>query len=229
MDIMFRLVSFFSILFFSLNAKEPCKLLVTGCGRSGTNYTAEVLMRSGYDIKHEKPGVHGCVSWPMAVNSYSPWGPMSNDDFEHVFHQVRNPLNVINSWIVNISNLKRDEWQFIRRHVPEIKEDDSVIVSAVKYWIYWNKMADAISEWRYRIEDFKEILPEFMQRAEIEIDLNEFDKIATNFNTWSEITTKLTWEQLKNELPDELYKLLENLSNEYGYAITDEIDAYIKK
>lgn len=215
----------FSILIFfisSLIATEPCKLLVTGCGRSGTNYTAEVLGHSGYDIHHERPGADGCVSWPMAVNSYSPWGPLSNDTFQHIFHQVRNPLNVINSWVVNLDDLTRDEWKFIRKHIPEIKESDSIFVSAVKYWIYWNLIAETKAEWRYKIEEFDEILPEFMERSGIIIDMDQLQYIARNYNTWKEITIKLTWEKLKRELPEELYFQLESLASKYGYSITDE-------
>jgi len=211
----------FLFFIFSLNANEPCILLVTGCGRSGTNYMAEVLNQSGYDIKHEKPGVDGCVSWPMAVDSYSPWGPMSNDRFEHVFHQVRNPLNVINSWIVNIEDLNRDEWKFIRNHVPQIHPTDSLIVSATKYWIYWNKLAESRSEWRYKIEEFKDNLPEFMERSGIIVDVDQMEKISTSYNSWKKITTKLTWSMLKQELPLELYEELESLALKYGYPVTD--------
>ena len=218
---MFKIISFLTLFILSLNAKEPCKLLVTGCGRSGTNYTADILRLSGYDIKHEKPGLDGVVSWPMAVDSYSPWGPSSNDQFEHIFHQVRHPLNVINSWVVNISDLNRDEWKFIRNHVPEIKETDSVIESAVKYWIYWNLIAETKAEWRYKIEEFKEIIPEFMERSGIVIDLDQLQVISTNHNTWKEITIKLTWDELKEQLPEDLFVQLESLARKYGYSLTD--------
>ena len=99
---------------------------MTGCGRSGTNYLAVFLEKSGYEIFHERLGQDGVVSWPMTVNSLSPWGPISEESFQHIFHQVRHPLPVLTSWLVNLYDLNRDEWVFIRYHIPEIKLSDSL-------------------------------------------------------------------------------------------------------
>lgn len=117
-------------------------LLVTGCGRSRTNYMAVFLEKSGYRILHERLGDDGVVSWPMAVNSLGPWGPLSEESFDHVFHQVRHPLFVMTSWIVNLHDVNRDEWEFIRRYIPEINLSDSLIVQCAKYWYYWNLLAE---------------------------------------------------------------------------------------
>ena len=117
-------------------------LLIIGCGRSGTNYLALVLEKAGYEIFHERIGKHGTVSWPMTVNSISPWGPLSEDSFLNIFHQVKHPLAVLTSWIVNLHDLNRDEWLFIRRHIPQIKSEDSLIVQCAKYWYYWNLLAE---------------------------------------------------------------------------------------
>ena len=181
---------------------------------------ALLLERSGYDIHHEVPGTEGCVSWSMAVDSYSPWGPASHDLFEHTFHQVRNPLNVISSWMVNLSNLERDEWVFIRKHIPSISPNDTPLVSAVKYWIYWNRLAESKAEWRYKIEELESILPEFMDRSGIVIEKEVLDQLSKHYNSWKKITTPLSWNDLKEGLPRKLYKELEALALKYGYSIT---------
>jgi len=192
-------------------------LLVTGCGRSGTNYLAICLERSGYSIKHEQPGEDGTVSWPMAVNSYSPWGPESEDHFEHIFHQVRNPLAVITSWIVNLNDVTRDEWVFIRHHIPEIHPEDPLIVQCAKYWYYWNLLVEQKAEWRFPIEDFEEVLPEFTKRSGLVLDRQELKQIPKNFNSWRKIQNRITWNDLKVHLPKDLYRNIWEMACRYGY------------
>ena len=43
--------------------RPQLKVLVIGCGRSGTLYTATVLQLLGIDVGHELPGRNGMVSW----------------------------------------------------------------------------------------------------------------------------------------------------------------------
>lgn len=210
----------FVLLGHSLHATSHT-LLVTGCGRSGTNYMAEYLEKSGYKIFHERLGDDGVVSWPMAVNSLSPWGPLTEDSFNHVFHQVKHPLPVLTSWIVNIYDLNRDEWMFIRKHIPEINLDDTLIVQCAKYWYYWNLLVEKQAEWRYRIEDLEKILPEFIDRSGLVLDSELIHEIPSNFNTWKDTTNKITWADLKLELPYDLYQNIQAMALRYGYNIND--------
>lgn len=211
---------FFSTIFLFILICETCcayTLLVTGCGRSGTRFLSEFLEESGYSIKHEKPGEEGCVSWPMSVNSYSPWGPESEDTFEHVFHQVRNPLAVITSWLINLDDLSRDEWIFIRQHVPEIDPEDSLIVQCAKYWYYWNLLAEEKAEWRYQIENLEEVLPEFMKRSGLVLNRKILRRVPRNINTWKVIQEQITWNDLKSQIPEDLYINIRNMAYRYGY------------
>jgi hypothetical protein len=209
-------VSLYFLFGYALQA-APIALLVTGCGRSGTTYMATFLEKSGYEILHERLGKEGVVSWPMSVDSLSPWGPLSKQSFQHVFHQVKHPLPVLTSWMINLSNLNRDEWVFIRRHVPEIKLSDSLIVHCAKYWYYWNLLAEKKAEWRYRIEDLVDILPEFMQRSGLILDYKVLEQIPSNCNTWLDTRYKLTWNDLKRELPRDLYQKIRDMAYRYGY------------
>lgn len=196
-------------------------LLVTGCGRSGTYYMSLFLEKSGYDILHERLGNDGIVSWPMAVNFSSPWRPSSQESFQHVFHQVRHPLSVITSWMVNLHDINRDEWIFIRRHIPEIKLSDPLVVQCAKYWYYWNLLAEKNAEWRYRIEDLKEILPEFMERSGLVLDENILDQIPSNSNSWNETENKITWADLEKELPQDLFQNILDMAHRYGYSLEE--------
>lgn len=201
---------------------EKKLLLVVGCGRSGTTFTSKYLSSLGLDIQHEKQGNDGCVSWPMVVNSYSPWGPIAIDlNFRHIFHQVRNPLHVITSWYINIKDLDRDEWSFIRKHVKEIYRDDSLLVSCAKYWYYWNLKAEEMAEWRFRIEDLEHELPTLEKMLSIKCDIATLQQMPTAVNTWQPTKKKIKWSDLERELPYDLLQKIQTMAQRYGYAIKD--------
>ncbi len=90
--------------------------LVTGCGRSGTQYVARLLVAMGMRVHHEHVflpdrmegqtkdtmtalmqtmEVDGSVSW-FAV----PYLDLIPDDWK-IIHLVRNPVKVIRSWVAH--------------------------------------------------------------------------------------------------------------------------------
>lgn len=87
------------------NRTRPAPFVVTGCGRSGTKYMAEVLKRCGLKCDHEgvfdppvrsveiPAGLDGDVSWAAApfVSAMA--------SGTKVLHQVRHPLDVISSFV----------------------------------------------------------------------------------------------------------------------------------
>lgn len=215
----------FSVIFILLTCTvfpEERFVLITGCGRSGTDFMSFLLKSCGLQIEHERDGIDGCVSWPMAVNNFSPWGPLGEDvKFLHTFHQVRNPLHVITSWYINIQDLDCDEWVFIRAHIPEIKREDSHLVHCSKYWYYWNLLAERLCEWRYRIEDIDELPKEFESRLGVHIDKDILNWIPRNINTRNSTEHKVTWKDLEQELPCELFFDLQDMAKRYGYTTSD--------
>lgn len=197
----------------------PKKLLIIGCGRSGTEFMATFLRASGLDVLHERPcSKDGCVSWPMVVSHYSPWGPLEeNPRYEHIFHQVRNPLHVITSWTVNLKQLKSDEWRFVRAHIPEISSSDPLLVHAAKYWYYWNLKAEALAEWRYRIEDLNELLEEFSERIEFPLEHDVLSNLPHTINSWRSTLQKITWRELEAILEPSFFLKLQEMAERYGY------------
>ena len=199
-----------------------CKVLVIGCGRSGTTYTTTLLRECGYDIQHESFGEDGSVSWAMTVNQYSYISlEQVTDSFEHIFHQVRNPLNVITSWSSNFydpnSHFHNRVWSYIYQYIPQINQNDPLITKCAKYWYYWNLLAEEKAEWRYRIEDIEEIFPEFCEKLGIPTNLEALQRVPKNTNTWSDTTNKVTWEELERELDPELYQNIREMATRYGY------------
>jgi hypothetical protein len=158
------------------------KVLVTGCGRSGTRYTTFLFRRLGLDVLHERLGRDGIASWTMAVSSEQrPYGPPSSHcSFEHVFHQLRNPLEVIRS----VTTFGPESWAFICAHTP-CRMEDPVLLRAATYWLYWTDYADRIATWRYRIEAIDAIFPELCERLGVGCDWQVLRSIPRDVNTRS--------------------------------------------
>jgi hypothetical protein len=156
------------------------RLLITGCGRSGTRYITHLLRRLGMDVRHERMGAAGIASWGMAVDSDTvAWGvPTRQFAFEHIFHQVRDPRHVIAS----ATTFKPDSWTFICAHAP-IALSEPVLLRAAKYWYYWNLEAEKIAHWRYRIESFHDVFDEFCSRLRLAADRTVLNHVDPDVNT----------------------------------------------
>lgn len=219
---MYRWVILFVVTFSYFEAteqKEQRYLLITGCGRSGTAFMNEFLYQSGLDVVHEKrAGDHGCVSWLMAADcDWAPWGPLSKDyTFEHVFHQVRDPCKVIQSFY-NFPPLAT--WEWICTVIPEISLTDSNLVKCAKYWYYWNLMAERKAEWTYRIEDIDEAYLEMGKRLKMPLSRMVLSMVPRDTNTRGEAIREVTWDKLKEELDADLYGKVRELAKRYGYKI----------
>lgn len=199
-------------------AIEEQFLLVTGCSRSGTMYISKVLNECGLHIGHEWPEKDGLSSWLFAVNTdAAPWGPQPNEiHFQHIFHQVRDPLKVISSVF---THEPVESWQYIIAQIPEISWEDSRLTKAAKFWYYWNLSAEKKSEWTYRVEAIKEILPEYSRRLRVTLDMTALDRVPTNSNTRGSYyyPEEFKWSDLEAELSPELYNNIRELAKRYGY------------
>ena len=140
------------------------QLLVTGCGRSGTRYITSLLRLMGLRVKHEHLGRDGIVSWCAAVDAKEvPWGDsISGYQFKHVFHQVRHPLAVIPSLL----SFQERSWMYICRYTPCTMEE-SVLLRSIKYWYYWNILAQEKASWTYQIESLPIVFDVFCQHLQI--------------------------------------------------------------
>jgi hypothetical protein len=201
---------------FSRPTPTEKRILVTGCSRSGTTFMSLALSASGLDVRHENIGRDGCVSWTMAVNdTVSPWGPPFQEGiYKHIFHQVRDPLKTIAS--VMATELPRS-WEFIQKHIPQINNYDSLLVKAVKYWIYWNRFAEAKSEMTYRIEDIAEVYGEIGNRIGYRLDPRILSRVSTTTNHRADYQHVPTWEELEAVLPTDLFIELRDQAIRYGY------------
>lgn len=154
--------------------------VITGCGRSGTNYIAHVLRRTGLSCGHEDvfttrsgqvrfSAYDGDASWMAAPHVPNLPGEVV------VFHQVRDPERVIRSWVSTglfarfhlEDNLIKHVGKrllgappsgdhgvrcYIKDRAPQVFSEKTAPARAARYWIEWNSMV-ANPDLRYRVED----------------------------------------------------------------------------
>ena len=127
------------------------RLLIVGCGRSGTQYTAHVLSRAGYRFGHERPEQNGSIDWRGVVRS--------TDGYDVVWHQVRHPLLVIAS----CHTIMAKSWRYVYKNEPRIEPRHSILKRCMGYWLYWNERASQMASRTYRVEDMKMVLPDLIE------------------------------------------------------------------
>jgi len=183
--------------------------LITGHGRSGTLYTTNILILSGYQVGHEFEEKDGIVSWLHLdrAERYSP-----------VIHQVRNPVNVISS------NMTVPEKSLYRTFelIPEPKQKDRLYL-AMHTWYYYCKEADRKSSWRFRIENLDNVYPELFERLGLKAP-DQLPKIPKDVHTAKARSDyrQLTWGDLfqRDEVLAEKIRLL---AKEYGYDVPKDL------
>lgn len=147
------------------------RILVTGTGRAGTQYTARLLSHVGFNATHEKIYRHDFTpssDWGN-VRAESSWLagaflPFLPSDVI-VWHQLRDPLKVVRCWAEHRLLTDGEHHQpptpvpaFIHRHLPETSQGND-LERAVAYVSGWNKKIEAWGEanrgrfMRYRVED----------------------------------------------------------------------------
>jgi hypothetical protein len=192
-------------------------LLITGCGRSGTQYIATRLSAIGIDIGHECIGRNGIASWPMAINADQlPWGPSrKNFLFSHCYHQVRHPLAVIESAHTFLDR----SWNFILSFIP-CKANEPMLVRCAKYWLYWNRFAEENANLTYRIEDIENILPQLLDRLghSPRTQVGKLPDKNRNTRRDRQNYPAIGWDDLKSA-DLSLYKAIAEQAEHYGYVL----------
>lgn len=218
---------------------ERKRLLITGCGRSGTLYAARLWQALGLDIRHERPvppdgmiGADGMASWFMAVDDpHPPSGPSALDyQFDVVIHQVRHPLEVIASMAQFIFRQGKRAPGFIERHVPETRLDaeeqnlfnpqEQLFLKAARYWCRWNLLAEAKADRTVQIERLDRELPDLCDLVGVLYRPGMVDCLSKDINARryhvSDDPWVIGWEQIRR-LDLRLYQRAKDLAVRYGY------------
>lgn len=141
-------------------------LLITGCGRSGTHYTARLLQEMGLDVPHERVGVDGAASWKHVVSGTFVYlgkkreAEIDSSGFDRILHQVRHPLKVISS----MQTFSDSTWSYMAKFI-DLDMKAIPVKRAMQAWVHWNRLVESKAHWRFQIEELPERFQEFCQQA----------------------------------------------------------------
>jgi len=185
------------------------KILVTGCGRSGTEYIHHIIKALGLHVGHEKMGKNGTVDWHKASILKK-----NHNKYDVIFHQIRHPVKTIASMQVTNS------WKFISKFIPSISNKE-IVEKGMLYWYYWNKAVEPYSHFTYQLEQIKDpqVFGRFCELLKVKADFSVFKKVESNTKNFHRRKHEdLTWENLENENKD-LSDKIKILAEKYGYEI----------
>jgi hypothetical protein len=192
----------------------PLQFVVASTPRSGTKYLSQILRALDVKCYHEelldtyqqiyyteeKCGVASWLSVPFLNNL--PKGTV-------LLHQVRDPINTINSLIYTHNYWRGNgpNMPFIREHFqPRTQQPE------IEFWSEWHRRIDAFGAFRYRVEDIPiaEILSMIgIERSEEQIN-EVLSRFPRNVNTYGPVPRFINW----LDIPDSVCRLIE----EYGYS-----------
>ncbi|MGA8165028.1 MAG: hypothetical protein WB791_08410 [Waddliaceae bacterium] len=182
-------------------------VLITGCGRSGTTYIANVFKKAGYDVDHEREtGSFGTSSWLALFEE----DRIRN--YQIILHQIRSPLPTIAS--MHTAN-HAVVWKFVCTRLPQINKKDSLLTKCAKYWLLWNKHAESVAHLSYPIENISLYLDEINIITGAKIEKQFLRAVSTRTNHRPHLT--LTWENLKDGLDANLYEAIIEYAEKWGY------------
>lgn len=157
------------------------RVLVTGCGRSGTTYVSVLLRKCGVHVPHEHHmGRDGISSWLFAAEaSAAPWGPApSAFRFENVVHLVRDPLAAIPS----IATFRESAWAYIEGHIA-LDPSAPPLARSAMYWLRWNELVEGRADARLRVEDMPGALQPLCTELGAPMEVAGLPSMRRNLNT----------------------------------------------
>lgn len=141
------------------------RLLVTGIGRSGTQYMARVLSASGLPCGHEALYPTNCARRPewgvtQAESAWTAaaWLPL-DDRHAKVVHLVRDPLRWLASWSQTVwadGAIARQATKYLTRHTGvawRAEAERDVLDASMRLWVAWNNIVEPEAHVRVRVED----------------------------------------------------------------------------
>lgn len=158
-----------------VKAKQKRKLLILACGRSGTQYISKVWKKAGLDFGHEHVLSDGCVSMYFclphadisAFNTSNKHAVHPNEyredfEFEHIWHQVRDPLKAIDSMAKAFNSTVR-RWTQDHMGIDAgnaYKRQCSIedkYLWAMRYYLQGNELMAQQAQLTYRLESLQNI------------------------------------------------------------------------
>lgn len=189
--------------------------LITGAGRSGTQYIASVLRRCGLDVGHERMGRDGIVSGFYAVDAAHYPGrnhPAPRPQFDVILHQTRHPLRSIASIQTGRSRGWAQQFVDVERDAPPLRW-------ACYYWLTWTQHAERLALWSYRIEALPSVWVDLQAALCFDAPYVRVAGVPTNLHARPH--SNVTWGDVQTAAP-EICADIRAAARRYGYAVSEE-------
>ena len=214
--------------------QSKLKFVVTGTGRAGTTYMArvfnELAIRCGHEVVFDhrsapseawdvRTDLVGDASW-CAVPYLANFGGV-------VFHQMRDPLRVLSSWLAvglftaPVTVTHQSSLKFLDRHFERGQDGFAALV---RWIVEWNERCEPYAHMRWNIEDLDaetlaratRLIGHPRPAAQCQVALAT---VPTNANSMGEVA-QLGWD----DLPDDENKArLIAFAERYGYATPESM------
>jgi len=215
--------------------------LVTGCGRSGSTFTARLLTNVGIRTSHEEfftsytppSTVFAVEQWLVETKTAgevsglaAPWLRLLPVNLT-VIHLVRNPVAVIAS-LMGLRNLHLEmryhaNIKFNFRYLPQLKHEDDPLILCMKYWLYWNRLVEPCAQYRWQVERLQHPLYLRDRLAELgHVWSLEGCEAAIQQSTVADNAGKRDMAVRWNNTPDSwLKRAIRTAAHNYGYSDAD--------
>lgn len=201
------------------------KIVIVGCGRSGTLYMSKVCQCFDRDVGHEGFGRDGISSWYLGDESRAILvRGLYQKCVVAYFHLVRHPIDVINSMYACELHPHRAGLDFYRRSTGHYFHPS--LSSTAEWWIQWNAFLEYYypESIRIRVEDIssKKVLQSFASRVSAELTDDIYQKIQDLGSQTHTIKTKdcyhrYTLEDIERE-DFGVSKIVQKFGEKYGYS-----------
>lgn len=138
-----------------------------------------------------------------------------------IIHLVRNPLEVLSSWVLDVRFFDPETTSiehfrnFIYSHIPIIKEEKTEIEKACRYLIEWNKLIEKTKRDKIlvQIEDFPYV--DLLNFLDDEIDISKIKELKNKrINSWKKRRHDLMLSDIPNgQTKEDFVKQM----SKYGY------------
>jgi len=214
------------------------KILIIGCGRSGTLYGAEVFRALGLNLLHERDvvfnqecGRDGYASWFLTVDDpQPPYGPNAvGCEFQYILHQVRDPLKVIASFAQFILQQGQKSPAFLEKYIPGFNQEidnpdlshrEKLILQSSRYWYHWNLLAEKKASETIQIEKLELLLPRLSADLGLAYKPEKIANISKETNQrgiyLADQPWVIHWKEIE-VLDPCLHDKIRNLAAHYGY------------
>jgi len=211
------------------NTTMKLNFIITGTGRCGTLNMAHNLTQIGIHCGHESIfNTKGTMDWPetsllstlqgdawfdpsqlQADSSYMAAPFLQNFEATKI-HLIRNPLQVISSFVKNLeyfqTPIKRPDQthfeEFILHHCPSIATLSTALERACKYYLEWNRMISENDVVLHRIEDDVNVLFE-------KLSLPRLDKPSDQKNLFKSRDKDFELKDIPTTLRQEIAEFME--------------------